>query len=198
MSRHVTNPGHAKWPDSEAPRVYRGALHLWPSRTCHLMRQRVKHPAARSRQARHRFGAGRIRARGDQRHRSSARQPEDHRRHVFVAGNVRGASRPSRKRDPRSRRQAGCIWREWLGPRDSFPLPPRRPRPRPGQGLALGNSIVREILRASGTAHVRYLTLQAGTGWRSIRCCSAICARRLFTASGLNVDADQKLTCLDG
>ena len=31
---------------------------------------------------------------------------------------------------------------------------------------------------------------KAGTGWRSTRCCSAICARRLFTASWLNVDAD--------
>ena len=32
---------------------------------------------------------------------------------------------------------------------------------------------------------------KTGTGWRSTRCCSAICARRLFTASWLNSESQK-------
>ena len=92
---------------------------------------------------------------------------ENPHRDVFLARHVRGACRQPLQDHPRSRRPAGRVRRQGLGPADPVALHARRPRPEAGRGFQVDLS--RPCRRRAGDGAGRPRRGAVGRGHRLAR-----------------------------
>ena len=112
-------------------------------------------PLLEAGRARYRAGGGRAFLRGLHGHRAGGDQAEDPDRDVFQPGHVRGARRQPLQDHSRSRRPAGGVRRQGLGPADPVALHARRHRAEAGRGFQVDLSRPRRRRPGHGAGRPR-------------------------------------------